>query len=402
MDAVQTILVGNGPSLLGSGLGRRIDAAGRVVRFNNFKTAGHEVDVGSRTTDWFSYSPRSDGSVPAAALLTTSTSFTPPGVDRIERIPRSTIDAAISLVRSASRSPRRDSVIPSSGLVAALHFIRAGQPVSVAGFDHFSKHASRLHHYWVDAPFAQPMEHDGEAEAEIFSGWSAEGRLGFLQPPVAYSAGKEPSTRRHRHVRTVANDDLLVLCVLRTGGRYDALDVANLRRQVAANLSVPHRMLCLSDDPAVADVPLCFSFAGWWAKLELFRFTGPCVYFDLDTYIQGSLDPLAAWALGDGPRLAMLRRPDPRNYGSGVMAWGGDLSLLLSAHNRSHQRHYVGDDNWLTAAIHNFGISASHVDDILPVSRYDRWRGGDEAVVYFHGDPKPRQLGPPFFGIQGC
>lgn len=45
-------VVGNGPSMLGKGLGVAIDAHDHVVRFNNYQVRGHEQDVGERTTAW--------------------------------------------------------------------------------------------------------------------------------------------------------------------------------------------------------------------------------------------------------------------------------------------------------------------------------------------------------------
>lgn len=44
------ILVGNGPSIIGSGLGPVIDSFENVVRFNNFVTDGYEDDCGSKVT----------------------------------------------------------------------------------------------------------------------------------------------------------------------------------------------------------------------------------------------------------------------------------------------------------------------------------------------------------------
>jgi len=44
-----TVLVGNGERLRGAGLGAVIDAAERVVRFNEFLILGWENDVGTRT-----------------------------------------------------------------------------------------------------------------------------------------------------------------------------------------------------------------------------------------------------------------------------------------------------------------------------------------------------------------
>ena len=47
-----TIVVGNGPSLMGKGLGKVIDSHDNVIRVNMFKVKGYEHDVGSRTTGW--------------------------------------------------------------------------------------------------------------------------------------------------------------------------------------------------------------------------------------------------------------------------------------------------------------------------------------------------------------
>lgn len=47
------VVVGNGSSLLGSGLGNVIDAHDEVVRFNRFEIGSFAADVGQRTTIWF-------------------------------------------------------------------------------------------------------------------------------------------------------------------------------------------------------------------------------------------------------------------------------------------------------------------------------------------------------------
>ena len=48
----RVLLVGNGPSIRGSGLGRAIDSFDTVVRFNSFVTKGIEEDTGSKTSIW--------------------------------------------------------------------------------------------------------------------------------------------------------------------------------------------------------------------------------------------------------------------------------------------------------------------------------------------------------------
>lgn len=49
----RVIIVGNGASLLGSGLGETIDAYDVVVRFNRFETGRFVPDVGKKTSIWF-------------------------------------------------------------------------------------------------------------------------------------------------------------------------------------------------------------------------------------------------------------------------------------------------------------------------------------------------------------
>ena len=45
------VIVGNGGSLRGSGLGKRIDSYDVVARMNSFRIFGYEEDVGNKCTD---------------------------------------------------------------------------------------------------------------------------------------------------------------------------------------------------------------------------------------------------------------------------------------------------------------------------------------------------------------
>lgn len=114
---------------------------------------------------------------------------------------------------------------------------------------------------------------------------------------------------------------ITVACVLRSGGVYTPDWVYALRRGVARHLD-RFDFVCLSDTPlAVPWVALKHDWPGWFAKLELFRpglFTGPVLYFDLDTLIVGDLTDLASYA----GRFAMLSDfYRPQMAASGVMAW---------------------------------------------------------------------------------
>jgi hypothetical protein len=123
---------------------------------------------------------------------------------------------------------------------------------------------------------------------------------------------------------------LTVACVLKSGGIYDATWVERLQAGVKRHLPLEHRFVCLSDvDVPCERIPLEHNWPGWWSKIELFRLTGEVLYFDLDTAIVGDLSGIASvgW-----PGLKMLRDfYAPDHFGSGVMAWNGDLSAIYDA-----------------------------------------------------------------------
>lgn len=55
MQDKSVIILGNGASLAGSKLGKKIDEFDVVVRINSWKTKGYEEDVGTKTTIWATY-----------------------------------------------------------------------------------------------------------------------------------------------------------------------------------------------------------------------------------------------------------------------------------------------------------------------------------------------------------
>jgi hypothetical protein len=197
-------------------------------------------------------------------------------------------------------------------------------------------------------------------------------------------------------------DVLTVACVLRSGGCYTVEYVERLRDAVERHLSLPYEFVCLTDLGSrvpCARVDLEYDWPGWWSKLELFEaFTGPTLYFDLDTTIQGSIDDLAAYP----HRFTMLRdfmRPDA--LASGVMAWSGDWSALTRAFDpreagRYQGKPYHGDGGFIDDKIGARGVDTFQA--LFPgavTSRKCDDRGAIRraSVVCWHGKPRPHERG---------
>lgn len=205
---------------------------------------------------------------------------------------------------------------------------------------------------------------------------------------------------------------LSVLCVLRSGGAYDAEWVRKLRDGVARNITVPHRFVCLSDVDVPCDrIPLVQDWPGWWAKIELFRpgvVTGPTLYLDLDTVIVDKIDALANITRD----FSMLRGFGRKHYiGSGVMLFKKPLTTVYESFLKSPERFIeeyatnpnnrhqafnaaVGDQAFIYDAIGNENIH--RLTDSVPnlIQCYPKTFNGARvptgcSVVCFKGKIKP-------------
>lgn len=57
MEDKSIIIIGNGESILNTGLGRKIDSFDEVIRINDAFTINHEKDVGEKRTIWSTFNP---------------------------------------------------------------------------------------------------------------------------------------------------------------------------------------------------------------------------------------------------------------------------------------------------------------------------------------------------------
>jgi hypothetical protein len=156
---------------------------------------------------------------------------------------------------------------------------------------------------------------------------------------------------------------LTVLCVLKSGGGYDAEWVAKLQRAVERHLSTPHVFKCLSDVEVPCErIALKHDWKGWFSKVELFRpgvIDGPTLTLDLDSVIVDGFDQIA-----DLPYdFAMLRNlNDPSKASSAVMwfrkaphhvyeAFAENPEHYMGEYAKSNGGVYIGDQAWIFDAM---------------------------------------------------
>ncbi len=191
VEANQSIvLVGNGPSVMLDGeKGSLIDSFDHVLRFNTYAIKGFEKHTGTKTTLWSTFGrgskPRDASEVPPAAIYIHGDklkNFEIP-VKEAWGIPRHFFDQTLAELKSFSvrNDAPKKALLPSSGLVITAWLLSHGvNVVHLVGFDHFSKHRTGMHHYWLRKNFREPPEHDGEAERLMFEHWITKERVRHL------------------------------------------------------------------------------------------------------------------------------------------------------------------------------------------------------------------------------
>ena len=199
---------------------------------------------------------------------------------------------------------------------------------------------------------------------------------------------------------------MTVLCVLKSGGIYDASWVEKLKNGCERNLP-KHVFNCLSDVPVPCNrIPLKHDWPGWWSKIEMFRkgvIDGPTIYFDLDTVLTGPIE-----ILRNGIDFAMLQSFWTADMvGSGVMYFSGDNvphevydkfvrqpKAYIAHHERNARGTYVGDQAFVWDLL---GPDISRVNDYIPgIKSYKmhcrKELPKDASIVCFHGKPRPTEV----------
>jgi hypothetical protein len=212
-----------------------------------------------------------------------------------------------------------------------------------------------------------------------------------LLPAIASNMMREPIT---------------VLTVYRSGGQYTPEYVTRLRDGVAAHLTIPHRFVCMTDEPieGVECIPLELGLPGWWSKPEIFRADLPfnrVLYLDLSCVVSGLLDDMAMqdgicitsdWYYG-GPSQSVL------------LYNVGDFANLWEAFSQDPAKWMTEGDKMIAP---NFGDQIlvrelpvpemKYWQDVLPghlVSYKVHCQTGipeHARLIKFHGQPKPADV----------
>lgn len=172
-------VVGNGPSLLGKGMGGWIDGADVVVRMNCYQTRGYEQDVGRRCDLWATTGPNQipgpHEAQPPMAMLVHDKAKLPFTPDRVWRMTRSFYNQMRRRVQDLSQRDEQGvkHLLCSTGTatLAWLLEVVGVKRLLVAGMDGFDKSNRMEHHYWDKRAFRQPVEHDGAAEKLLWKQW---------------------------------------------------------------------------------------------------------------------------------------------------------------------------------------------------------------------------------------
>lgn len=148
------VIVGNGPSLVGSSLGKKIDEFDTVVRINNFRTDGFEEDVGKKTSVWWRNDcndidepKRSFENIMLSILPTTDKERADKLKEKYEDIHVVVPEHVHNHVRSCMKC--KDQSWPSTGLIAITYFAQMYGKISICGFDGFT---GKKHYWEPDTP----------------------------------------------------------------------------------------------------------------------------------------------------------------------------------------------------------------------------------------------------------
>lgn len=228
-------------------------------------------------------------------------------------------------------------------------------------------------------------------------------------------------------------------CVIH-GSVYSWIYVERLYNMLLRNLSRPVTLHVYTEpdrhvpNPFVKheliDLGIAGPKKGWWYKIQLFNdqhYSGPLLYFDLDTVITDNIDWITEQSLDYfwAPRdFKKLWRPSHAGINSSVMWWDTTKFSFVWDHFQTQslpwlQRRYPGDQDYLSDTINNNRLR------YLDETKIRSWKwecvdGGWDfkkrqskapntgthlngaSVLVFHGQPNPCDVRDPVILTNWC
>lgn len=181
------------------------------------------------------------------------------------------------------------------------------------------------------------------------------------------------------------------ICVLKSGGEFNASHVHRLAKQVP-------NLVCFSDIEidGIKTIALKYDWPKWWSKIELFRpdIEGDIMYFDLDTLVINMptmpTETTVLTDFGDSKVIAsglmFIKQEDK------AQVWNAFIANPKQAMSE-HIKWPAGDGGFLNKFYNKF----QRWQDVANVYswKYHCAKGipKDAEIVCYHGKPRPWELG---------
>ncbi len=205
-----------------------------------------------------------------------------------------------------------------------------------------------------------------------------------------------------------------VVLVYKSGKKFDSDNVKVLVKALRENGNYHGIIKCLTDCPeSVEDCTEPIKLIhpelwGWWAKIERFRpglFSGPILYFDLDTAILEDIHSLIKLVKTSPQPLFLESRKNPGKLASGINSWWGDqmsdiYHSFMKAPEKYIQEHKKmpmgarGPQGFVRRCINPPKLQDFLPDDFIIFRRdYIKKEWPDCRIVAWSGMPEIRNAG---------
>lgn len=215
---------------------------------------------------------------------------------------------------------------------------------------------------------------------------------------------------------TLANDEVTIATVFKTGGDYTVAYVNHIANSVKEHVTVPYKFVCLTDCTSGFNsnvhiiIPFKNNYPRWWGKIELFepnKFnTERVFYLDLDTIIVNNIDDIVRY---NGHFFGLRDFYHQYGLGSGLMCWRQNDPIMHQIYEKfmesptAHMNNCrFGDQEFIMSILPKYN---EYVQDIYPnriVSyKKDCVKNGivsipeKSSIICFHGPPRPHHVNDP-------